>query len=800
MAGKAISETYKGILRVANNINLVEGVDDKFLSSAYYLSPNDNNLYSNGLNETISFLQKSEEGKRFSSSDKYTTLKLPVTDSMGNYLNFALGVDSSLVGSYENIGQLKDAKSQFNENDTETFSVVNVPCAVKIGLSAIAKEEEKTATNTGLLSLDKDAKIAIENVYQIEDTNIVPSTGIRTVISMSDSPKYMDAFIYEQEQYVKDGDRRDCFVTNQNIKKYISERINTFVNGNAAGLPTGTIVSQYCSLDKWFCLGKGNEIANENEWEGYRPAMYAVGDAKYAAENVIQNQGFKNNTYLYSDGVSTGEAVPDFKRGYALCNGEQLTLKLCPSYVQNSESMQDSIRLFFDLFYFIGYYYSKGNKQPHIKRVVKDSSGNYRFTADLNDYTFEGIDNEVVYASTMASILIFKELEKIFKNSTKTFETPDKAIDKLPYRIPDEFVFNCISPVTDENNNSINSDFEYTSYLEDTYKINIGMSVTHFTGGSSNSKCKIPYYVYDENMGLYTIELVPLNKTAEAYHFAELFIKKAGIDEWAPFSYSFTLPELFTTTDSTANLALSKDINNPKHFAIGKFIGSNGIAIADEMELVIGNARTIDLKHSPLTYESHYVASEGLIPHTHYVAKGRDKLEASSGSKFRSPGKYFNPKAYKEIINDGATEYIQIEPDLDKTYASGSERLKPIYENRIDLETLTDGSQAVAADYKSSPFQHTSRSNLTDDLQLNYILQSVDEAVHHTISNTINGMSAANEYHIQDDNNDVFTWYGRTSEPIWSTSINSPITEKYNNTALGYFRPESVKVLPLIKL
>lgn len=808
MAGKAITETYKGILRVANNLNLIEGKTDEFLSSTYYLSPGDTTLYSNGLNETKSFLQKGEENKRFSSSDKYTTLKLPVTDSMGNYLNFSLGASSSLVGSYEHIGLLKNCKVQFDENDTETFPIISSPSAIKVGLSERIKEDSKIE-NGGVLSLDKDAKIAIKNSYQINgnDINEIIDENIRTIIGVDDAPRHLDTFIYQQESYKKDNNNRDCFVGLQNLKEYVTERVNAFFDANKAELPPATIVSQYCSLDKWFCLDENNNVNDETLWEGYRPAMYAVGNTKYAPQNIIQNQAFKHNAYLYLDGASTGEFVSDFKRGYALCNGDSLTLKLCPSYIQNSESMQDSIRLFFDLFYFIGYYYSQDSKAPRIKRVEKINN-NYRFIKNdegelnLKDYIIKGIDNEFVYGSTMATILAFKAMERKFKSDKNFAQTPEEVIEWLKNeKIPDEYVFNFIVPNTHTAHVSCKS-FKYSSYLEPDvdYRIRIGTEINKF---SDSVFC----YIYDRNTKEYYTEYVPIWKMAEVYHFAELFLKNTEVNDWLPFKYSFALPELFTTTDSSANLALSKNKNgnfdSPEVFTLGKFVGSNGIVIGDNLQLRSGIARTENLNQSALTYNSYYAMSEGLIPHTHYIAKGRDYLEVSTktSSYFRKAKERFNPQTYSSKDHN-----TPIEPDLNMSYVSGDKRLVSGYHSgRVALDTLLSGVDAIAGDYKSSPYKQSSTANITSDPQLNYVLQPNTQAELRTVSNLVNGLPPANEYYMPDRDtdrgaDDFFTWYGRTSEPIWSETANSSSSEKYNNNALGYFRPESVKVLPLIKL
>ena len=791
MAGKAITKTYKGILRVANNINLVEGEADEFLSPAYYANDKSANL--KGLNETKSFLIGGDSSKRFAGTDSYTSLKLPVTDSMGNYLNFALGTDSSYIGSDEDADNFIPFETQFKDSGSETFAVVKSSNIIRVGLSERVNLSEKKIQE-GKLTIGNGGKLLIKNKFHHEADDIVAANdeeNLRTVVSMTDKPAYLDAFIYRQENYYKNGQNTDCYVNVENLKDYIEKKLDYYLFHNKSEVPTGTIISQVCSLDKWFCLDTDNKVDDIDFWEGYRPAMYAVGKTAYAPENVVQNQAVKRNGYLYLNDAPTGELPPDFKRGYALCNGDSLSLKLCPSYIITSESSQDSIKCFFNLFYFLGYYYNKKDNLPAIKQVQK-KDGNYRFDeTDLKSYSFKNINAECAYATTMAAVLIFKTLEKEFKKNRLKYTEPEQVINWLSSeKIDDEYVFNVIMP-SDLATEAANNYFAYNNARADSsININIGREINSFAN-------EIPYYVYDSETNSYSLELVPIYKIAEAYHFAKLFIQRAGFEKWEPFNYSFQLPTLFTTTDKSANMALTKkkkikngeeyDLANAEVFAIGNFVGSNGIVIGDKMELTNGDARTVDLTQTALTYKSHYVMSEGLKPHTHGIAKGRKVLPTSGG--------YFNPN---ETDENGKT----VEPDLERTYID-SEGLKPIFtSNRISPDILTSEIDAPAADYKSSPVKPKTIAELSADPQLNYVLQPANGANAVPVYNYVNGLYPAKEYYITDSTNVVdtdYVWYGRTSNAIWSEEPNSSTSAKFN-LSLGYFRPESVKVLPLIKL
>lgn len=132
MAGKVISDTYKGILRVGNNVELAKYTKDNFLSTDYYFEPGSDKWVGGGINLTKTFLSDSS-GERFKSSDNYTNIKLPVTDSMGNYLNFSLGAEGTLVGNYPNIGIYKETVD-IEEENANNFPIIKTNNPIFIGL------------------------------------------------------------------------------------------------------------------------------------------------------------------------------------------------------------------------------------------------------------------------------------------------------------------------------------------------------------------------------------------------------------------------------------------------------------------------------------------------------------------------------------------------------------------------------------------------------------------------------------------------------------------------------------------
>lgn len=114
--------------------------------------------------------------------------------------------------------------------------------------------------------------------------------------------------------------------------------------------------------------------------------------------------------------------------------------------------------------------------------------------------------------------------------------------------------------------------------------------------------------------------------------------------------------------------------------------------------------------------------------------------------------------------------------------------------------TSIENTNYIAANYHCSTFYTYSdgQSGLTNDKQFNYVLQDVEEATLREI-HSVSANQHGNEFSINGENK--LTWYGRTSEPIWeSTTFTPGHSEKMNYSQQGYFRPESIKLLPLIKL
>ena len=384
---------------------------------------------------------------------------------------------------------------------------------------------------------------------------------------------------------------------------------------------------------------------------------------------------------------------------------------------------------------------------------------------------------------------MFKALDKEYsKKNNKGFESVDAILEWLSeQKIDDEYVFNVISP--EEIKDILpNNYFKYNNSSlgsENYYHINIGREISSF-------KHKIPYYVYKD--GEYDLEACEIYKTAEAYHLAELFINRytsnatSGIisrqGEWEHYNYVFYVPQLYTETDNDANAAAKYWDNKVESVKIGAFIGSNGLNAASTVEMKENDNLnyTIDLRQNYSSWQSNCRSFMGNTPHVHALGKGRTTLwYGTLGAVAESatlPNNFVAPSLNDNVLNDPSEV----------------------------------SSTILKTDYRGTP-QLRDKIFVPGDMMNNYVLfETTDPSISwkevaNTFSGTL-GNELTNSYGLTtgnvSTNNDepIFKWYGRTSEPIWTTNDITSKTKKFESqsTYAGYFRPESIKLLPLIKL
>lgn len=774
MAGKAITNTYKGILRIANNIDLENTSKDYFNSEIYYSL----NWSGEGDNNTKNYFDNESNIRRFRTNDKYTNLKLPVTDSSGNYMGFSLGTDSVLVGP----GIFKD-----NESLKNNFTAIDIPSNIIF----VGKENKKTPSEKS----DKGGDIIIEgngaticfesdeHIGEIKNDVIKKENIFKTLFSINREPTQYDAFIFHQNNIEKYNDGSyGCKIELENLQEYVNKEINEYFTSNICGLPTGTIVSQYCSLKKWFCWSENSSNDTDIEWMGFRPSMYTSNQSMYSYFNVLQNAALLKNTLLYYNGSNSNtvvnETAPDFKKGYALCNGGRIDIDLRPSYLQGITNEKLSFDLFFDLFYTIGYYYHT-NKDGLYFHNVKFNKENNKYELEHIKSEDGSLDSEILYGMAMAAMLVFKALDKRFSLNDNVY--PDGTIEERVEEVqnylrsltfPDEYVFNIVEK--DPNKSSFY--YKYKGRLDkDTTEnilINIGIPIDSY-------ESLMPYYyVEDEKIIKKYTELC---KLPVIEYMIKLFLEREEIG-WSNFVYQFYLPKLFTITDAEVNDAGTYKGLYGAHLglAVGQFIGSSGVSLCESYTDNSGN-RIEPPSQLYQPFNCYFNLNTSVLAHSHGIAKSPATI---TKGELLSNFKKSDTKGLLKPIRGGAGDNTISEKDsVDIIPAACFRGNYVAYRDHLSKDNMDSYVLQEITIYDNVKKKRCEFGDLAE-----IVYDKNTMTVGYQVNNLVDGPS--------------FKWYGKTSEPLWAknTSLTS-FTKKFNQPDnIGYFCPESVNTLPLIKL
>ena len=574
----------------------------------------------------------------------------------------------------------------------------------------------------------------------------------------------------------------------------------------------------------------------------------------FGIDNLINDRAVYNRGYLEykANNISGIELPPEFKRGYILCDGSTVKFNLCPSNIVSNSSQLSTKSLgeFFNLFYTIGYYYVPTNLiNPcmGIHRCIKvadettDETSKYEYYKGSNNVDGSGhstkvypsiIDPNVVYAIDMATILAFKAFDDRFNVNKKTFNSKEDALEWLKTQIIDEeYIFNSIVP-SDLNDKLSNDYYLYTNSSinngDTKIKINIGRQISKFTD-------KIPYYEYNESTKEYSLVTCRICDTAEVRDIANRFVEmgnegiKSDLKEWdAYYTYTYTVPKLYSETisgDEYLAINHKKEISEKAIF--GNFIGSNGIILADSISIKCGNdSETIEnLDKFTHTFKCNYRNSIGNEPHAHAIGKGHSTIKITINADVLKEGSWdkenetFKPLSINAINNaiNSFKKVDYITKTDNKTtgynyYFYPKEEIEYKENGGNNLEEAFEKPEYILkTDFRGTP-KYTNKKQAIDSLMNNYILfESPSDTIKKiNVVNTFTGTLGKEWY-----NGYEFVWYGKTSEPIWINGKSDSISNKFkyfeessdkkepgliNNYFVGYFRPESVKVLPLIKL
>lgn len=489
MGEKSISKTFKGILRISHILDLVKNEDDRLFNPTYYSRPKTLMNISGGAYESLETgyhnplagmdgtISRYSKNNPKIENDDLRLQRVPMCDSMGNYLNWNIGLDGVTIGSDENINSNAIDLESFKQNDIiasttlsnqliwqEKYFPILEAGEIHIGLNNKEYPSDKfkvNQTSQGLIlqSSNENAKLIIENKYDksvISESKVLngktfkmyqsptTSTKFRTIYSDNKSNvEEFDVFMYRQNDYdyhnynytlkgattsdrnyrgndILIGNDKYSFDTNSvgipviktidtnvgiiNLKEYVFDMIEKYMKSAIVEVPTGSIINQYCSLDKWYAFpdqGIEDDLIEEQSYPGHRPAMMAKRDVGMMANEVSgassQNQFVQstimgaskkinkliNSNYDFANHEENKnqaqqdnwtndgsinysvegyykEIIPLYKRDYVLCDGSVYGIFLFPkNFATNSyPNRRDSLDRFIDLFFSIGYQYT----------------------------------------------------------------------------------------------------------------------------------------------------------------------------------------------------------------------------------------------------------------------------------------------------------------------------------------------------------------------------------------------------------------------------------------------------------
>lgn len=651
MGDQSIAKSFKGILRVAHNMDLLNSGNDNFLTTDETGKKKLNQKFYGTPSELINIsggeIQSSEIGyptpitglsglmRRYTQDNERITRnpllanKLPLTDSMGNYLNWNMGSDAVTIGSDERINYFNynnDGSSPttkvfpiFTNVDQTSASGEGITTHVGYEKSKLTDIKKYHNTNTSVEIIGGDAALIHKHKYCEIDKhkncdNKQHNVEYHDVVYKSTKEKVedFDTVMFSQCDVINDGDKKYLLADIVNLKEYVSKMISTFLKGNVVQVPTGSIINQFCSLEKWYALDdkKSEDDISQNCYIGHRPAMRYRSKSGVSGINNFQSstvQGvckkinrLKNpqkNTQLSfntddtmheSDSSYLEEIIPLYKRDYTLCDGSLFTIHVHPYNSNDQENRRASFERFFNLFFAIGYDYT--DRRYISKRIIDSNQNNGEITIITSDVVEKDEDTVVrdlncLFAEDLVTILAF---ETIYKEYTKDKNSALTDIDAgtkwlSQQKFDDQFVFNSFIG----HNEGMEIPFKDPNSNEDLL-INIGKEVNKFSD-------EILYEYKDEENG----KLVQVAKKIIELPSIQTLLKmfccgisaqriKTALKNY--FNYSFQVPNLTQNTPS--------------------FIGSNGTSWCDKK---YNKIRTIE------SWTSDYCQTN--YPHRHFIFK-----------------------------------------------------------------------------------------------------------------------------------------------------------------------------------
>lgn len=474
MGDYSIAKSFKGILRIGHIMQYNSSEKDELFNPYYYGKPTSLLDISGGAYKSKEFGYPNPITGMSGTCNRYTSentsinddalklLRVPMTDSMGNYLNWNVGLDGVTIGSCDEINGNKVQYEYFTQENSKNkivqekfFPIVN-SLGVLVGLKNKLPYQTKFSIKQAQVDIESslygdDAILIIENKFDKTDKNTKPiqkfvldsdgkitgqkqisswksfdkpasyynslqdQTGseyskVRTIYHASKpTVQDFDVFMYRQDDYDvenwagneisqaenvytshlgedfkpnEEGELLDCHVDIVNLRSYVKDKIKDYLNGNVVEVPSGAIIWQYCSLDKWYARKINPESVQSKDFPGNRPAMNlrAKSDSEKFFSSLIQGACRKSNhlineskaeitskeeskqddnVQMYDDDSILDELIPLYKRDYVLCDGSLYRIPYRPPFNNaNISTQREVFDRFINLLFAIGYKYT----------------------------------------------------------------------------------------------------------------------------------------------------------------------------------------------------------------------------------------------------------------------------------------------------------------------------------------------------------------------------------------------------------------------------------------------------------
>ena len=674
MENVSIAKSFKGILRIAHISDVSSTEEDTFSNKSLYtsdgLTPKE--LEKIGSLTALPALEGAMTRYNYQ-NDSLRDKRVPITDSVGNYLNWNVGFDGVTIGSNEKINY-----NLIDKSETKVFPILKSAHAI-VGLEKILIKSEKQATSTN------GGKVTIEGSNNSRGMVIVKTNdSTRTVYSPSRLAKNGEVLMFRQDDYRNVDGVKHYFTDFVNIEDYIKDKLNKYLKGNIMEVPSGTVIYHACSLTTW-----RSDCTNYDKG----PAMQQRG-----ANNSWSIQGACKKINNYGDNL-----IPLFKRDYLLCDGSSYKIVYVPKTFSTSvaSNLIENRERFFELFFNLGYYYTEkrilfnrpktnfSNNQPNIIYSTSISGATKPKLVEVTDKSYSGLDDiDALFQEDLATMLCCDEIYKFVREYQQKYKKlPTKnEIEKYieNAKIPEEYIFNSF---VGDNENTIGkvSGLKNTKLLNLTYKtaddeevkLNLGKEINKFGDFIK---------FYDNSDNIY--RAVKVYKLPLVTYFITLLLKGLSdanliqhLQEF--YTYKFQVPS-FVSDDFSPT-----------------FIGSGAYMI-----------NSINYKKQNLPQSWSGTEVRGIIPHRHYIALTKGTIEQDTeqnGSRF-----FVNYEPYN--IND-------ISDTNNKSYEQS-------FNNRFyNAETLTDQHVVVAEFCDGKVLKTTGGKggwNITmEDASNSYILRDV---------------------------------------------------------------------------